>query len=420
VSASPAAGVRARRATPLSPFRVRSFRFQWPADLLASWSFEMENLILGWFVLVKTESVLLLTVFGALQFLGTLLSPMFGVAGDRLGRRAMLCAMRAFYGALAAILMTLALAGVLQPAHIFPIAFLSGLVRPSDLVMRNALIGDTMPGPSLMGALGLSRMTMDSARIFGALAGASLFAAFGIGFAYTGVAACYLLSFLLTLGVSRVHPQGEAEPASGAPPTTLIGARWRELRDGLSYVWHTPSVLCLIWLAFLVSLTAFPMSHSLLPYVAREIYATDATGLGHLVAAFATGALLGSTIMTVARAQSSRFMVICIALWYALIAVFARMTGAPYGMTVLFVMGMCHSLGMVTMSGVLLRVVSERFRARVMGIRMLAVYGLPIGLLISGPLVERFGYPATASLYVAIGLAFTGVIAWRWRAVMWS
>ena len=154
----------------------------------------------------------------------------------------------------------------------------------------------------------------------------------------------------------------------------------------MSYVWHTPSVLCLIWLAFLVNLTAFPLSHSLLPYVAREIYATDATGLGHLVAAFATGALLGSTIMTVAREQSSRFMVICIALWYALIAVFARMTAAPYGMSVLFVMGVCHSLGMVTMSGVLLRIVADRFRGRVMGIRMLAVYGLPLGLLISGPL----------------------------------
>ncbi len=381
----------------------------------------METLILGWFVLVKTELVLLLTLFGSLQFLGTLLSPMFGVAGDRLGRRTMLCIMRAFYAVLAVILMTLALAEVLQPVHVFPIAFLSGLVRPSDLVMRNALVGDTMPGASLMGALGLSRMTMDSARIFGALVGASLFAAFGIGLAYTGVATFYVLSFLLTLGVSRAHPQGEAEPASGTPPpATLIGARWRELRDGMSYVWHTPSVLCLIWLAFLVNLTAFPLSHSLLPYVAREIYATDATGLGHLVAAFATGALLGSTIMTVAREQSSRFMVICIALWYALIAVFARMTAAPYGMSVLFVMGVCHSLGMVTMSGVLLRIVADRFRGRVMGIRMLAVYGLPLGLLISGPLVERFGYPATATLYVAIGLTFTAVIAWRWRAIMWK
>ncbi len=47
----------------LAPFRVRNYRFQWPADLLTSWAFEMETLILGWYVLVETGSVLLLTLF---------------------------------------------------------------------------------------------------------------------------------------------------------------------------------------------------------------------------------------------------------------------------------------------------------------------------------------------------------------------
>ena len=38
----------------LAAFHVQSFRFQWPADLLASWAFEMEALILGWYVMVHT------------------------------------------------------------------------------------------------------------------------------------------------------------------------------------------------------------------------------------------------------------------------------------------------------------------------------------------------------------------------------
>jgi len=37
----------------LTPFRVRSFRFQWPADLLTSWGIEMENLVLGWYILPR-------------------------------------------------------------------------------------------------------------------------------------------------------------------------------------------------------------------------------------------------------------------------------------------------------------------------------------------------------------------------------
>src|SRR3954469_8232475 len=102
-------------STLLAPFRVRSFRFQYPADLLTSWGTEMETLILGWYILVETGSVLLLTLFGSLQYLGTLIAPMFGMAGDRIGHRNVLCAMRAGYAALAAVLLALAFADVLKP-----------------------------------------------------------------------------------------------------------------------------------------------------------------------------------------------------------------------------------------------------------------------------------------------------------------
>jgi hypothetical protein len=86
----------------LGAFRIRSFRFQFSSDLLTSWAFEMETVILGWYVMTNTGSVLWLTAFGSLQFLGTLAAPIFGVLGDRVGGRTMLCAMRTAYSALAA------------------------------------------------------------------------------------------------------------------------------------------------------------------------------------------------------------------------------------------------------------------------------------------------------------------------------
>src|SRR5436190_5690083 len=84
----------------LAPFRVRSFCFQFPADLATSWGIEMENLVLGWYILVETGSVLALTLFWALLYLGTLLAPLFGMVGDRVGHRAVLCAMRGGYAVL--------------------------------------------------------------------------------------------------------------------------------------------------------------------------------------------------------------------------------------------------------------------------------------------------------------------------------
>ena len=137
-----------------APFAVRSFRFQWPGDLATSLAFEMETLILNWFVLVATGSVMLQTAFAALQFLGTLVAPAIGSLGDRLGRRTMIAAMRGFYLLLAGCLAALGLTDRLDPAAVFAIAALAGLVRPSDLVMRNALVGDTMADRLLVNAMG--------------------------------------------------------------------------------------------------------------------------------------------------------------------------------------------------------------------------------------------------------------------------
>jgi len=152
------------RASALAPFQVRSFRFQWPADLATSFAFEMETLILGWYVLVETQSVFMLTVFASLLYVGTLLAPMFGVMGDRIGHRNLLSAMRGIYATCALTLMIFAYTGVLSPVHVLIIAAIMGLVRPSDIGMRAALVGETMPTERLVGAMGIQRTTRTQPR----------------------------------------------------------------------------------------------------------------------------------------------------------------------------------------------------------------------------------------------------------------
>ena len=406
-------------ASALAPFRIRSFRFQWPADLATSWAFEMETIILGWYVLVETASVLLFTVFASLQYVGTLIAPVFGVIGDRIGHRNLLCMMRAIYATLAAALMTFAYLGMLTPAHVFVIAALMGLVRPSDLAMRSALIAETMPTPHLMGAMSISRTTQDSARIVGALSGAGLVATLGMGPAYTVIATLYAASLFLTLRISR--GRAGAHALNRAAATLARPSPWHELKAGAAYVWTTPHLLAAIYLAFLVNLTAFPLLGGLLPYVAKEIYRTGQTGLGYLAAGASFGALLGS--LALARhgtaIRPARTMLVACGLWYLLLLAFAH-TGHPTaGVLVLMLAGFAQSLGQVPMSALLLRNSKPAFRGRVMGIRMLAIYGLPVGLLISGPLITRFGYPITATLYCVVGLALTALIAVRWRDDLW-
>ena len=74
---------------------------------------------------------------------------------------------------------------------------------------------------------------------------------------------------------------------------------------------------------------------------------------------------------------------------------------------------------MIAMTGALLAAADDRFRGRVMGVRMLAVYGLPLGLMTAGGLIEWIGYPLTISALAGIGLVFTLLIGIKWRASIW-
>jgi predicted MFS family arabinose efflux permease len=403
----------------LAPFRVRSFRFQWPADLATSWAFEMETLILGWYVLVETRSVLMLTVFASLNHLGTLLAPMFGVMGDRVGHGNVLCAMRTVYTVLAASLMSLAFTGLLSPVLVLAIAAVMGMVRPSDIGMRAALVGATMPGGQLMGAMSIQRTTQDSARIVGALTGAGLVAMLGMAPAYLVVTSLYAASVLLTLKADRARPARHPEP--DAAPRPARPSPWRDLREGLSYVWNTPLLLAVMLLAFLLNATAFPLFNALLPYVAKEIYHADQTMLGYMVAGSSLGALLGSIALSrhSGAMRPARMMVVFAAAWYALILVFAWVEHPGMGILVLLLGGIAQSVGLIPMLAILLRHSEEQFRGRIMGIRMLAIYGNLPGLFIAGPLIARFGYPATATLYCIIGVVFTLLIAVCWREHLW-
>ena len=387
----------------------------------------METVILGWYVMVQTGSVLLLTAFGSLLLLGTLASPMFGVLGDRLGGRIMLSAMRAIYAALAAFVLALTLTGRLTPGWVFFVATLVGIVRPNDQVLRNALIGETIPPPHLMGAVGLSRATMDCARVVGALAGAALSTALGIERTYILITSLYAASLALTWEVARRRPAPDpsrslGEIPAGVPVAALTPSRRRELKDGVLYVLRTPELLAMTWLAFLINLTAYPVSSGLLPYVAKRIFLVDATGLGWLASSFALGSLLGSiaTVATGGPRRLARSVLVYTAVWYAILFTFGQLTSMGPGVVALVGAGFVQSIAMIAMTADLLNAADERFRARVMGVRTLAIYGMPLGLMSAGVLIERIGYPMTISVLSLVGLVFTLLIGIRWRASLWQ
>src|SRR5258706_1188247 len=184
----------------------------------------MEALILGWYILTETGSVESLVIFASLAWLGSLLAPFFGIAGDRLGFRALLYATRAIYALFALVLTVLALMHALKPWHVFTIAALAGFVRPSDMMLRQVLVAQAMQPHLLMGALAIARTTSDTARVAGPLAATASVALIGMGLAYAIVTTLYFTSFCLSLCVCGAPPS-HASSATKALQSTRHAVR---------------------------------------------------------------------------------------------------------------------------------------------------------------------------------------------------
>jgi hypothetical protein len=80
---------------------------------------------------------------------------------------------------------------------------------------------------------------------------------------------------------------------------------------------------------------------------------------------------------------------------------------------------MAQSMSMISAAVILMRTASAHLRGRVMGVRMMVIYGLPIGLLAAGSLIDLIGYSATGTLYAVSGLIAMMAIALHWRADLW-
>ena len=144
--------------------------------------------------------------------------------------------------------------------------------------------------------------------------------------------------------------------------------------------------------------------------IAKVVYGVDENGLAQLLAALAAGALLASTVAALAKLRPpAAVMVGGLAAWLGLVAVLAFTESHTSGMAVLFVIGFAQSLAMIAMGAVLLTVTAPAYRGRVMGVRMLAVYGMPLGLLAGGALIEWVGVRFQIAAFAVAGLVLLGL-----------
>ena len=366
------------RFNPFASLRHRDFRFVWSSEMLHLWGTEMENLVLAWFVLSDTGSPLQVGLIGATRFGGTLLAPFYGAVVDRFDRRKTQVFARATSTALAAVLMTLVLTDNFAVWQAYVIVGISSLVRMLGIVVNQALSADTVPGRQVNNAMGLNRATIDMARITGSLLGGALMSALGLGPAYIGVVCLYFAS---TLAAWAVTPRPRSITESVVP------GFYSQVSEGVRYVRGHSVLTGLLFFAFLIEMTTFPIVNELMAVVGDRLYGVNENGVGVMRAVASAGALVGA-LATGAYPDlrnPSRLLLVTVTAWHLLTLPLAA---APV-----------------------------RFRGRVMGLRALAIYGLPLGLLLGGWLAEEFGVKTMLLTHALLGLGLTAAAALAWPAL---
>jgi len=395
------------RWAPLRSFGIRDFRLLWVSDALGSWAEQTEFIVLSWFVLVTTDSPLLVGVFGALRLVGTLFSPLHGVIADRYNRALLFAAIRTVMTIITAVVLTLAISGQLKISYVLVLMSLAGIMRSGYIVTRQALIADKLSGEVLMNGVALNRVAWYGAQLSGPLAGGILLSKLGTIWAYLPVV---VLNAAASIVAYTIRP---AIPITSGPATSI----WRNLTDAFHYIKNNQVVMALLLMAFLVNLAAFPLTNGIMTVFARDVLGTGPTGLATLLATYAASALVASFALATLNdvKRPGRFLLVTALAWHLGLLLLATSRSFGASLVILFVSGIAQSFSMVTMSMLLLKVVSPEMRGRVMGARALAIYSLPLGLLISGALANFFGAHIALAASSLVGASFTIVIAVRLR-----
>jgi predicted MFS family arabinose efflux permease len=402
------------RFSGLSPFaalRERNYRFIFTAQVFSLWAMEMEALVLAWFVLADTGSPLQVGLIGAARFGGIFLSPVYGAIVDRFNQRTILLVVRGYNLALAIVFASLVLTDSLVVWHAYVLVSVGSVGRMLGVVTNDALTADAVDQTNLSSAMGLLRGSLDISRVLGSLLGGALLASIGLGTAYVAITILYAIAAAVAFAITVKSVSGDRRG----------NGYFSQIVDGLAYVRTRSMVAALLFYTFLTEFTVFPMVNDLMLVIARDLHGLDVDGAGVMRAVASGGALAGSILAGSFRntLRPGRALILLTIVWHLITLAIAPSPYYPLTLALFFTWGVFGGSAFVMLMLGLLAETPSAFRGRVLGLRGLAIFGLPAGLVLGGWLAEAFSVETMLIVHGTMGLAMVALAYLLWPK-LWS
>ncbi|MBI3264814.1 MAG: MFS transporter [Acidobacteria bacterium] len=372
----------------------RDFRVLWFGAFTSSIGTWMQKVAQNWLVLTLTGSAFFL---GLDAFLGELPILLFiligGVVADRRDRRQLLLMSQCTQMVAAFALGLLLYFGVVRIWHVLLLSFITGCAQAFGGPAYQSLIPSLVTKDALPNAIAFNSIQFNLARAIGPLiAGVALgIVGYAGAFGLNGLSFLFVIASILSLRVKHI-------PA-------VSGQRiFDELKSGLSYVRHEPSLLTLTVLGLATTFLAIPLS-TLMPVMARQVFQEGFGPYSRLMTSFGAGAVVGALIVAWLgrfRHMGTAVLVVQIVLG-GLIVSFAASRLLWLSYPLLFGCGMAQMIVLSMMTSLVQLIAPNEMRGRVMSIYMVAFRGgMPLGSLVAGYLANLSSATAVLALNGAL------------------
>jgi len=285
------------------------------------------------------------------------------------------------------------------------VALLAATGQALTVPTRLAYVNDLVEPRYLMNAVALNSLAQNGMRVVGPVIAGVLIAFIEAGGTMYVTAAGYLVGLMpLSMLDSRPRP-----PAAKRAPL-------HEIAEGIRFALRTPIVFFAIMLGNAFALFGMPYL-SMLPVFAEDVLDAGSFGLGLLMAASGTGAVVGGVVLArigdtprKIRLFNGFFLLFLVSLVF-----FSLSPWMALSLVLMFVVGF-GSISHISVGTVLLQLNTPReLQARVMSLWTWGISFSFLGALPVGALAEVYGAPVVMAGTAGLG-ALSGLALMAWYA----
>lgn len=369
---------------PFTSLKHRNFRYFWFGmciSLIGTW---MQNIAQPWLAYTLTDSPFLLSLIGILQFTPMLIFSLFaGVFIEKFPIKKILLFTQSASLVITLILAILVWSDHIQYWHILIMATALGVVNTIDMPSRQSIVIQLVGKEDLMNGIALNSMAFNLARIFGP-------AVAGLVMGYVGLSACFFIN-AFSFGAVLISLLFIKLDQVERKPIDHINV-FKEIMDGLKYIYHTPILIYTILVIAVVG-TFAPNFGVLVPVYAKEILHQNEAGFGLLMSFMGVGSFLGAMFMaTLSKSGPKKFVIFIVPLFVGISLMLTGLTDIFLLTGVLLaITGFFFIIFSSSANSAIQLNSSNEYRGRVMSVYTLVFAGsTPFGNLYAGLFTEHF------------------------------